>query len=287
MIIVVAGTLNDNTLAIFSRVPWAMSGGSGSLPDLSSAWAVVSTVNSQVIAPFAMSMVGLCFTIRMAQTVTDYERMFMTPERFMTPFMQMIACMFIAAHAFQITMYLMQIGCSIAVQVQNHCISLLSSDVGSLTAEMMPELESGGFFAGIKELFNALSVVASLTLPWLAYKIVSLLTKVAAYGVIIELLARASLFPLFAGDIMLHGADGSGFRIFKGFLASCCQGAVVVLIAGITNGLNYSALRTVVSGNANLKTFVANIFLSVIYSAAGFALMLKSGELVKDAFGAR
>lgn len=293
---IVSGMLTNDTLAVFSQVPAELEQGKD-------AWAVVSTVNQNIIRPFAYSLVGLCFTIRLAQMVTDYERMLMTPERFFGPILQMIATMFLVSQSFFITEQLLRIGVQLAVEVHNNIISLLGNDVQSLFNALMTNVKPdegglvGGFVDTVVDAFNgklwqAVVAALALLLPWFISVVIGLLTKIAAYGVIIELLVRAAFVPLFAGDVMLHGFEGRGFNVLKGFMAACCQGAVFVLIAGIVNAMNWSALAPPLQHFADtgdifkvIGQMASSALVACIYSGAGLALMLKSSEIVKSVFG--
>ena len=279
---ILGGTMNDNALTVFSDVPWHLSQASGG-------WAVASYIMSNVIKPVASALVGICFTIRMVQVSAHLETM--TVEKYLSVFTQMAFCLFLVGYSDTLLTTIINAGVSLAVRVQNGAISLLSQPTDALLAQMMPDFEnSSGGFLGIdiftKEFWSSALMVVRLFLPYLAYKIVSILIKVIAYGVLIELIVRSALFPLFAGDLMLHGFEGRGFHALRAFVAASIQGAVIVLIAGIQNGLNYSALSGVVTGSGlGIPEIIGNIGLVLIYDFSAFALMLKAGQITKEAIG--
>ena len=277
------GTLNENVLTVFSSAP-------ASQANLSAGWAVASSVNTSVVQPVGYSLVGLCFTIKVAKIATDYEHI--TPERFFTPFAQLAGCLFLVGHSYEIMTTCINIGTALAVSVQNRAMGLLGTDIKSLTSQMMPQFdESHGVILGyLGELWESAMLVAQLLIPHLAYRIASFTMKIIAYGVIIEIVVRASIFPLFGGDIMLHGFEGHGMRYLKGFMACCAQGAIIVLIAAIQNALNVASLQQVMaeSGGAlqEVSTIVKATGKIVVFDFAGIALMLKASQITREALGA-
>lgn len=292
---IVTDGLTNDTLKIFSDMPANMAATSG-------AWGVVRTVNIRIIRPFAYSLVGLCFAIKLTQMGVDFERMLMTPERILGPILQMAVAMFLVSQSFFITEKIIEVGVSLSIDVHDTIISLFDSNVRELFETLTTALEAGHSGAGglidsigdviSGRLWQAVLAALTLILPWLISTIINMLTKIAAYGVIIELLVRASFVPLFAGDVMLHGVEGRGFGVIKGFLAACCQGAVFVMVAGIVNAMKYDAMAPAIQALASSSAFnivvdqiASSAIVACIYSGAGLALMLKSSEIVRSVFG--
>lgn len=287
---ILGGTLTDNALYIFSKRPWESSSGAGSTFNPSGAWSVAESINKNVIQPVGYSLVGICFTIRVARAATDFEHV--TAEKIFTPFIQMLGCMIMVSNAYTLMLNMISIGVALAVRVQNQAVGLLGVNITALTAQMMPDFDqTHGIFVTqyLGELWDSAILVAQLLLPHLAYKVVSFLIKIISYGVIIELIVRGSLFPLFGGDIMLHGFEGAGMRYLKSFMAVCAQGAVIVLIAAIQNSLNASALSQVVGGSGNALKDIATITKAVgkilVFDFSAVALMLKSSQITREVLG--
>ncbi|MBR2259235.1 MAG: hypothetical protein IJ899_18280 [Blautia sp.] len=275
---ILTGTLDKNVLQPLYDIPSDLSSSTG-------AWGVVYSVFTGFFKPVSFSIVGMCFTVKMAQASSDLRNM--TIEKYLTICLQLVLCMFIVAKSDDLLKWIIQIGLNAAQTVQNTIIELLDKDVAGLLENAYPTAEDSNLWKGIKEVFTLVLDYLQLALPYVAYIIVSFAMKIAVYGVVIELMVRSALFPLFCGDIMLYGYEGRGFHSLKGFAATALQCMVIVLIAGIVNGINYTSLSNVVGAHtADIGGLVASIGVVIVTDFAGFSLMMKAGQITREAIGA-
>ena len=236
-----------------------------------------------VIQPIATAIVSLCFTVKLAHVAADFEHI--TAERVFTPCLQCMGCLYLVNHTSTIMNTLVSIGSGVAQSVRSQTAGLLSGNTADAIASMAPNLDSGSLLAYFNELWKAARAVLILAIPYLLFRIIQLLIKVACYGVIIEICVRAAMFPMFIGDVMLHGFDGRGFQIAKSFAAACLQCAAMIIIAAVANGMCIAAIPS--GGGADVAKFAEAVLKILVYDFSAFSLMMKAGDITKDVLGAR
>lgn len=285
---IIGGTLNDGALDVFKNPPWENDSFKG-------AWAIIEDIHKDVIRPVGYAIVGLCFMIKIAKISTEIDKI--TYERFLAPFIQLLACLFLVSNSYEIVEGLVTLGVALAQSVHDSALSLLGADVNSLMEGIkMVDDDSAGIFTHLSEIWQSALLCFQMIIPHLAYRIVSLLIKVMSYGVIIELIVRATIFPLFGADIMLHGTEGHGVRFVKGFLAVCLQGTLILVIAAIMNALSFDAVNSALGnvadidvvadlstqGGGNMMKAIGQILL---FDFSGVVLMMKSSQITREVLG--
>ena len=267
------GVLDDSAISILTGGAGASEGGFG----------VAQNIMKNVIQPIATAIVSLCFTVKLAHVAADFEHI--TAERVFTPCLQCMGCLYLVNHTSTIMNTLVSIGSGVAQSVRSQTAGLLSGNTADAIASMAPNLDSGSLLAYFNELWKAARAVLILAIPYLLFRIIQLLIKVACYGVIIEICVRAAMFPMFIGDVMLHGFDGRGFQIAKSFAAACLQCAAMIIIAAVANGMCIAAIPS--GGGADVAKFAEAVLKILVYDFSAFSLMMKAGDITKDVLGAR
>lgn len=267
------GVLDDSAISILTGGAGAAGGGFG----------IAQNIMRNVIQPIATAIVSLCFAVKLAHVAADFEHI--TAERFFTPCLQCAGCLYLVNHTSTIMNTLVNIGSGVATSVRNQTAGLLSQNAADRLSSMAPNLDSGSLLAYFNELWKAARAVLVLAIPYLLFRIIQLLIKVACYGIVIEICVRAVMFPLFIGDVMLHGFDGRGFQVAKSFAASCLQCAAMIIIAAVANGMCIAAIPG--GGGNDVGQFAEAVLKILVYDFSAFSLMMKAGDITKDALGAR
>lgn len=267
------GVLDDSAISILTGGAAASGGG----------FSVAQSIMKNAIQPIATAIVSLCFAVKLAHIAADFEHI--TAERVFTPCLQCAGCLYLVNHTSTIMNALVNIGANVAQSVRAQTAGLLSGRAADRLASMAPDLGSASLLAYFNELWKAARAVLILAIPYLLFRIIQLLIKVACYGVVIEICVRAAMFPMFIGDVMLHGFDGRGFQIAKSFAASCLQCAAMIVIAAVANGMSIAAIPE--GGGSDVGQFAEAVLKILVYDFSAFSLMMKAGDITKDALGTR
>ena len=244
---------------------------SGVTGNLSGTWSMVQSAAGGQMKVIAQAVLSLYFVVGLIDMALKFDNL--TTESFVRPFIGYVAATIFVDKTPQILGAVVGIGGSVAGLISNSAeIIDAASKASEITNSVRPNVT--GFFSGFV-------VILQLLLPWFFSKIIGLVVRVIAYGVVIEFFVRAVFLPLTYGDLIIHGLHGQGFRYLKQFIAVSLQFGVMLMISFITGRIcagwaNVSTLPELLTGIG--KMLVAEL-------ACGF-LMFRSGQICKEMMGA-
>ena len=239
--------------------------------NLSGTWSTVQNAAGGQMKVIAQAVLSLYFVVGLIDMALKFDNL--TTESFVRPFIGYVAATIFVGRTPQILSAVVGIGGSVANLVSDSASIIdASSKAAEITNSIKPNVT--GFFSGFV-------VILQLLLPWFFSKIIGLVVRVIAYGVVIEFFVRAVFLPLTYGDLIIHGLHGQGFRYLKQFIAVSLQFGVMLMISYITGRIctgwaNVSTLPELLTGIG--KMLVAEL-------ACGF-LMFRSGQICKEMMGA-
>ena len=272
---ILTGTLDNPVLEFFETPIYNNS-------TFINAWLLVTKVYKNIVKPIAIAIVGITFVVKIVQMTMDIHMV--TFERLFTPFVYLVGSTFLIANTWTILKYIIRFGAAFASGVAEYVEATLGDSPDELISSLMPNWEEnplGGFAA-------ALLLCLELLLPFLIWWLGNMLLKVIAWGVLLELVLRSLLFPLFVCDFQMHGFEGQGMRQLKGLLACSCTGAVLIAISGIQSALVLGVLQEGFTTAAEGTTTFAIVGVGqiIIIMFACITIMGKATSLVREAFGA-
>ena len=239
--------------------------------NLSGTWAAVQNAAGGQMKVIAQAVLSLYFVVGLIDMALKFDNL--TTESFVRPFIGYIAATIFVDETPQILNAVVGISGTVAGLISDSVeIVDAASRANEITNSIKPNVT--GFFSGFV-------VILQLLLPWFFSKIIGLVVRVIAYGVVIEFFVRAVFLPLTYGDLIIHGLHGQGFRYLKQFIAVSLQFGVMLMISYITGHIcagwaNVSTLPDFLAGSG--KMLVSEL-------ACGF-LMFRSGQICKEMMGA-
>lgn len=132
-----------------------------------------------------------------------------------------------------------------------------------------------------------LSIVLVVVIGFIAGLICTLCCYIICFSRLIEMAIQAVLMPIALSFLGEQGYNGSAGRWIKGFIATCAQGAVLVIISS----LGQIILGSIATDHQNTVVPGAGAIMSILPMLgaliATVAMMFKSQGIVKSAFGAQ
>lgn len=235
--------------------------------------AVRSLYNS--IMPIGVMMMFIYFMIALVDKLSSET---FTWEQFFRQLAMVLAAKFLMEHGFEILETLFGIGLAVTAKVSE----ISGTDMSEVTIDangLIQDFLASSNFTGIFKIFGQLLLMLYLIIPWALSFLMRLAISIICYSRVVEIYARASLAPIALSDFFHSGLHGSGWRFLKNFLASCLQGALILVIAIVFSRL-YAAV--VISDSTNMITLAGKY---LAFYASAVMLMFKSLPLAKELVG--
>lgn len=235
--------------------------------------AVRSLYNS--IMPIGVMMMFIYFMIALVDKLSSET---FTWEQFFRQLAMVLAAKFLMEHGFEILETLFGIGLAVTAKVSE----ISGTDMSEVTIDangLIQDFLASANFTGIFKIFGQLLLMLYLIIPWALSFLMRLAISIICYSRVVEIYARASLAPIALSDFFHSGPHGSGWRFLKNFLASCLQGALILVIAIVFSRL-YAAV--VISDSTNMITLAGKY---LAFYASAVMLMFKSLPLAKELVG--
>ena len=132
--------------------------------------------------------------------------------------------------------------------------------------------------------FGWLALAIELLIPYIFYYIESVLARVTAYSILIELVVKRCFVPLAIADIGYEGLRSSGVRYIKNYFGIYIKEALLILVC-IASAALCGAVNAVIDDSV-IKLQVANaIFNCIAIGGSTCILMGKCGDWARDVVG--
>ena len=235
---------------------------------------VLSSVHAlhESIKPVAIMLMFIYFMIAIVDKLSSEN---FTWEQLWRQMVMLLAAKCLIDYSFEILEILFNIGMALAAQLNG----LAGTNVTDKAYDAKALIETfrssfGSFIPFIADII----MTVFLLIPWLLSWIMRLCVAVICYSRVIEIYARATFMPIAISDFFHTGLQGGGWRFLKNFLATCLQGAMILVIAVI-----YSKLfKAITVSDPNLFTFIGKF---LAFYASAIMLMFKSLSLTKEVLG--
>ncbi len=227
------------------------------------------------IMPIGVMMLFVYFMIALMDKLSSET---FTWEQFFRQLAMVLAAKFLMEHGFQILETLFGIGLAITAKVS----AVSNPDMGQVDIQaqtLIRDFLSAANFTGVFKIFGELLLMLYLIIPWALSFLMRLAISIICYSRVVEIYARASLAPIALSDFFQSGLQGAGWRFLKNFLASCIQGAMILVIAIVFSHL-YAAV--VISDSTNMITLAGKY---LAFYASAVMLMFKSLPLARELVG--
>lgn len=225
--------------------------------------------------PIGVMLMFIYFLIALIDKVTSEN---FTWEALWRQLAMLLASKVILEHGFELLELLSGIGMSAMHMVSSAGSAAVTSgvlDYAAIIDDFEASLHLTGFFEWLGDFF----IFIFLLVPFLGSWLMKIFVSVICYSRVIEIYVRAAFAPIALSDFFHSGFNGAGWKFLKNFLASCLQGAIILVIAIV-----YSGIFAQITYDATWNIFkFLGVFLAVYASAV--MLMFKSLSLAKDLVG--
>lgn len=237
---------------------------------------IVKAVYDNAIMPTALCLMCIYFLIALVDKMTSEN---FTWEQMIRQFCMFLASYYLILHGFDILNYLFKVGLILIGDVYDAVQSHIGGkDQNFYSKDMIEDFEKR-FGTGF---IDNILMFCNLLLPWALQFILTICAKIVCYSRIIEIYGRATFAPLAYSDFFQNGFQGAGWRFLKSFLATCLQGALILVISVIFTALGPAIYNLSDGGN----TLMGAVCVYLAFLASAVMLMFKSLSITREILGA-